>query len=219
LNLGDRTAKGFPRLYVDADVEVDAAALRAVGAALTDGHDLAAPQIRFEYEDRPWSVRAFYDVWGRLPYARDDLVGVGFYGMSEQGRSRFSDFPDTMAEDFFVHSLVPATRRKAVAGHHFVVHPPLTLRSLIKIQTRMQAANLRNRYLFEDAASEIHSGHVRQLARLAADVRLLPRLGLYSFVVGSAKLRARWKNRSSTVGVWDRDTTARHSASAGSTAR
>jgi glycosyltransferase involved in cell wall biosynthesis len=213
LNLGDRTAKVFPRLYVDADVEVDPGALRAVSRVLTDGgYDLAAPQLRFDFENRPWSVRAFYDVWSRLPYARDDLVGAGFYGMSERARSKFGDFPDTMSEDFFVHSLVAQNGRRAVPGHYFVLHPPLTLRSLVKIQTRMQAANRRNRELFEDAANQVRATHLRQLAHLAKDVRLLPRLALYGFVVGTAKVRGRWKNRSATVEVWDRDTTARQSA-------
>jgi hypothetical protein len=147
-----------------------------------------------------------------LPYGRDDLVGVGFYGMSEQGRARFGDFPDTMAEDFFVHSLFPAASRRAVPDQHFTIHPPLTVGSLVKIQTRIHAANRRNKAMFETAADELHAGHVRELLRLARQPRLTAKVVTYGAIVGVAKAKARWKNRSATVGVWDRDTTARAGA-------
>jgi hypothetical protein len=183
--------------------------------ALSGGdYDHAAPPLQLQLDGRPWGVRAYNDVWTRLPYVRDDLVGVGFYGMSEHARSLFGDFPDTMAEDFFVHSLVPASRRVAVADHVFVMHPPLTLRSLAKIQTRIQAANLRNRALFAEAAADVHASHVRELLDLARDPRLIPPVAVYGGVMVWSKARARWKNRSKTVGVWDRDTTARASAGA-----
>jgi glycosyltransferase involved in cell wall biosynthesis len=216
LTLGDETARAFPRLYIDADIEVGAPAIRAVAAALESGrYDLAAPRLHLDLDGRPWGVRAYYDIWTRLPYVRDDLVGVGFYGMSQAARSRFGAFPDTLAEDFFVHSLVPPSRRLAVPGHHFVMHPPLTLRSLVKIQTRIQAANRRNHELFAGAADDVHAGHVRELLHLARQPARLPALAVYVGVMSWSKLRARGKNRSATVAVWDRDTTARAQAEAG----
>jgi len=214
LNLGDATATGFPRMYLDADIEVDAAAVRAVGAALEGGDaDLAAPKLHLEVGGASWAVRAFYDVWTRLPFVQNDLVG-GFYGLSEVARSRFEEFPDTMAEDFYVHALVPKSRRLAVPDHLYVVHPPLSLASLVRIQTRIQAANRRDRALFADAAAEISAGHKRELLRLARQPRLVPRVGVYVGVMGWSKLRARLKNRSKAVGVWDRDTHARAQAGA-----
>ena len=68
LTLGDATATHFPRMYLDADIEVDAAAIRAVGAALDSGDvDLAAPKLHLEVAAGSWVVRAFYDVWTRAP--------------------------------------------------------------------------------------------------------------------------------------------------------
>jgi glycosyltransferase involved in cell wall biosynthesis len=193
LTLGDQVSIGFPRMYVDADVQVGAPAVRAVADCLTEGpYELAAPRLRAELAGRPWGVRAYYDVWSRLPYARDDLVGVGFYGVSERGRARFGDFPDTMAEDFFVHSLFPATARRAVPDHFFTIHPPLTVGSLVKIQTRMHAANRRNKALFSAAADEVHAGHVRELLRLARQPRLVAKVAAYVAIVGLAKVKARW---------------------------
>jgi glycosyltransferase involved in cell wall biosynthesis len=214
LNLGDATATSFPRMYLDADIEVDATAVRAVDAALRCGEaDLAAPKLHLEVAAGSWAVRAFYDVWTRLPFVQNDLVG-GFYGLSEAARSRFDDFPDTMAEDFYVHSLVPASRRLAVPGHVYVVHPPLTLRGLVRIQTRIQAANRRDRALFAEEAAEIHAGHVHALLRMARRPRMLPHVAVYGGVMVLAKARSRWKNRSKAAGVWDRDTRARAQAGA-----
>lgn len=214
LNLGDATATSFPRMYLDADIEVDADAVRAVGAALERGEaDLAAPKLHLEVGGASWPVRAFYDVWTRLPFFQNDLVG-GFYGLTKATRSRFEDFPDTMAEDFYVHALVPASRRLAVPDHVYVVHPPLTLRSLVRIQTRIQAANRRDRALFAEVAADINAGHRHELVRLARQPRMVPHVAVYVGVMGWSKLRARWKNRSKTVGVWDRDTRARAQAGA-----
>jgi hypothetical protein len=215
LTLGDATATYFPRMYLDADIEVDTAAIRAVGAALRTGDiDLAAPKLHLDVEAGSWVVRAFYDVWTRLPFVQNDLCG-GFYGLTEAARSRFGAFPDTMAEDFFVHSLVPASRRVALPDHTYVVHPPLTLRTLVRIQTRVQAANRRDRALFAEAAADVHAGHVRELLRMARSPRLLPDVAVYVGVMSWSKAKARWKNRSPRAAVWDSDTLSRAGAGGG----
>lgn len=215
LNLGDATARGFPRMYIDADIEVDAAAIRAVGTVLDDGAKLAAPMIVHDLSSRPWPVRAYLDIWAQLPYASDNHVGSGFYGLSAEARALFGDFPDTMAEDFFIRSLAPAGERVAVDGHAFVIHPPYTLRSLTKIRARMFAANAANRNLFASDAKDVLHGHLSGLLGLARQPRNWPGLALYVGVVAVAKSMAARKNRSATAGVWERDTTARTAASAG----
>ncbi len=209
LNLGDRTARSFPRLYVDADIEVDTAAIRAVARALEQGAVLAAPRLRLDLTGRPWTVRAWYDVWLRLPYAQDNLVGAGFYGLSETARRRFDEFPDTMAEDVFIAGLAPSRERQVVADHEFVVHPPYTLRSLVAIQTRMAAATARDRHLFSHFSDEVRRGHVRELGRLALRPALLPKVAWYGVVTVMVKLGARRRNRRGDTRTWTRDVTAR----------
>jgi glycosyltransferase involved in cell wall biosynthesis len=215
LNAADDVATGFPRMYVDADIEVDAAAIRAVGEALDGGAKLAAPMLAHDLTGRPWPVRAYIDIWSKLPYAAEDHVGSGFYGLSAEARALFDQFPDTMAEDFFIRSLAPARERCAVRGHEFVVHPPYTLRSLTKIRARMFAANAANRDLFAGDARDVQRGHLHGLARLARQPRNWPGLAVYVAVVAVAKVLAARKNRSTSAGVWERDTTARTAASVG----
>lgn len=215
LSLGDRHAKRFPRVYLDADVEVGAPAVRAVADALTDGrHHLGAPRLQPQLAGRPWAVRAYYDVWTSLPYVRDRHVGSGFYALSEQGRARFADFPDTMAEDFFVYSLATEDERITLADHHFVTHPPYSLRSLVKIQTRMLAANARHRELFADAADQVLDNQRAELTRLARRPAYTPKVAVYVAVRGLARVAARRRVRAGRDGSWDRDHTARARAGA-----
>ena len=51
----------------------------------------------------PW-VRAYYAVWialhGRVP----GDVGCGLYGLSEEGRARFGEFPGGISDDGFVRA-------------------------------------------------------------------------------------------------------------------
>ncbi len=68
LNEGDRWASVFPRVYLDADVEVSVVDLRRVAEALAQpGVFCAAPLPHFALRGRPWVVRKFYEAWEWLP--------------------------------------------------------------------------------------------------------------------------------------------------------
>ena len=76
LTAGDRAATGFPRIYVDADVELRVDDVRALVAALGQpGVLAAAPRRELVMTGRPWQVRWYYDVWTLLPGAQRGLWG------------------------------------------------------------------------------------------------------------------------------------------------
>ena len=103
LNAGDEHATRFPRVYLDADIELPIGVLRATVRALASpGVLCAAPAPAFELRGRPRLVRAYYDVWQQLPYLTEEMVGTGVYALSEPGRHRFDRFPDLTADDQFV---------------------------------------------------------------------------------------------------------------------
>ncbi|MFD3511449.1 glycosyltransferase, partial [Nocardia sp. NPDC058666] len=79
LRVGDEHARGFPRLYVDADVVVGAADVRALVAALDRSPELlaVAPGRDIPLAGCAWPVRAYYRVWQRLPAVREGLFGRG----------------------------------------------------------------------------------------------------------------------------------------------
>jgi glycosyltransferase involved in cell wall biosynthesis len=205
LNAGDEHARWFPRFYVDADVELPIEALRRTAAALEEpGVLCAAPQASFALEGRPWAVRAFYDVWRHTPYLQQDMVGTGVYALSQQGRDRFSAFPDLTGDDQYVQQLFERGERRSVPEAHFVVHPPYKLRGLVAMRTRAYRGNreLARRGLARTDAPP--SGAATAL-RMALGPRSFPSAGVYVAV----NLVAKSLSRAAPQAGWERDESAR----------
>src|SRR5262250_2842828 len=112
LRLGDEAARGFPRLYVDGDVELGTADARRLCAAVAaPGVLAAAPERAFDMAGRRWPVRWYYEVWTRLPEVRAGLFGRGVLAVSEAGHQRIAALPPVMADDLAVSlAFAPAER-------------------------------------------------------------------------------------------------------------
>jgi len=206
LNLGDEHAVGFPRFYVDADVELAIGAICGVASVLERDEVLvAAPGMAVDLTGCPWSVRAFYEFWGRLPYAMSGHIG-GAYGMSETGRSRFDSFPDAIADDLFVRSLFTPAEVAIVQDHCFTVHAPKTLRSLVNVRSRVLAGNLQLRHRQPGCLPPFGS---RPFRSVVTRPRLWPEAAVYTSVYAAGRIRAKWKLRYGDVHAWERDETAR----------
>lgn len=206
LNTGDATTEAFPRFYVDADIEVGATSLRTVAATMeTTGVDCAAPRPVFVLDGRPWSIRAFYEVWESLPYLNDQVVGSGVYGLSRAGRARFDAFPDLTADDQFVLQLFSSEERLNVADASFRVHPPTRLRGLYQMRRRVYRSmpELANAGL---DLQPVEGRRVRSLLGLLGRPRMAPAVALYATVNALAMARSRLGG--SNHG-WERDTSAR----------
>ena len=131
LNLGDRAATSFPRLYVDADVEISTAGARALIAVLRSDVLAASPSLALDASVAGPGVRSYHRIWRELPLIRRGLVGRGVYAMSKEGRERFGEFPDLVADDLFVHRLFAPDEKAVVAAVESVVTLPRSLRDLI----------------------------------------------------------------------------------------
>jgi colanic acid/amylovoran biosynthesis glycosyltransferase len=142
LNAGDAVARGFPRIYLDADIQLGPEALAGLIDALSvDAPRVASPHVRFDYSDSEEPVRAFYRVFEHLPYVRRGLIGLGVYGLSTRGRARFGDFPDVTGDDLFVQRLFRLDERITTPGY-FVVTAPRTVTGLLAVRTRIAAGNV-----------------------------------------------------------------------------
>ncbi len=141
LRAGDEAATAFPRVYLDADIVLTPGTLGHLAERLRRGDvHAASPSIRFDLRGSSWPVRAFYRAYAELPYVRSGLVGLGVYGMSEAGRSRFAQFPDVTSDDLFVQRLF-AEHERGTSGGEFVVAAPRNLRNLLKVRTRTASGN------------------------------------------------------------------------------
>ncbi|MFZ3474657.1 glycosyltransferase [Streptomyces sp. 4.24] len=218
LRVGDEHARGFPRLYVDADVEVGAADVRALAGALADRPELlaAAPGRDIPLTGCAWPVRAYYRVWQRLPAVREGLFGRGVIAVSEPGHARIAALPPLMADDLAASLAFAPGERSVVEAARVVVHPPRTWSDLVKRRVRAatSSAELERFQAAEPAgaASSVPSartgtGDLRALLR--AQPRLLP--GVVVFVVAALAARrgARKAIRTGDFSTWLRDESSR----------
>ena len=142
LNAGDRAADRWPRIYVDADVEITPRAVADTLSALESGPALAArPPLHYDSTGASWPVRSYYRARGRLGEAHAHLWGAGVYALSRAGRERFVDFPDVMADDLFVDTLFGPDETVVVDTDPVIVHTPVDVRSLLKVLHRVYAGN------------------------------------------------------------------------------
>ncbi|MEY9933749.1 hypothetical protein ABH926_008409 [Catenulispora sp. GP43] len=213
MRLADEHAEGFPRLYVDADVELGSQDVRALAAAFDDPGVLAAgPSRAMPAERRPWTVRWFYDVWDELPVVRDGLFGRGVVGISREGWERLRALPPLLGDDLAASLLFEPARRRVVAEASVVVHPPRTLGALLKIRTRALVSTLQ---AADDPSLTTASGSARtslsdlRAIAAASPVRATPKVAWFLVLTVATKLRARRAVRTKDYRTWHRDDTSR----------
>jgi glycosyltransferase involved in cell wall biosynthesis len=226
LNAGDRVAVGFPRVYLDADIVVSAAGVRRVVAALRQPVPgvaenepanarpvlAAVPRRLLDVSGRPLVVRAFFAINGRLPVYRDGLFGRGMIALSAEGRARFDDFPELVADDLFLDSLFTATEKREIDTVAARIATPRRTADLLRRLIRVRQGNAAMRAA---AASGEVAARVRPAARLSwlRDV-VLPRPWLvpaalcYVGITGVAAVAARRAAREDRPG-WGRDESSR----------
>jgi glycosyltransferase involved in cell wall biosynthesis len=143
LNAGDAIASGYPRIYLDADIIIDADGIRALRDALTATPRVLAATARRELDLRGSAllVRAYYAINSRLPAYRNALFGRGVIALSAEGRGRFGDFPDVVADDLFLDSLFAEAEKREAASVTTVIAAPRRTAELVRRLTRVRRGN------------------------------------------------------------------------------
>jgi glycosyltransferase involved in cell wall biosynthesis len=210
LNLGDRHSTGFPRAYLDADIELSPGALPQMASEMTAcGALAAAPAMRMRFLDAPWTVRAYYRVWQQLPYVQEGMIGVGVYMLSETGRARFDQFPDIIADDGYVRRLFKPHERISVGGCHSTVTAPQTLWGLVKIKTRSRLGGYELARRFPELSENEPKDYRKAIYSLFGAPTIWPALIVYFGVNFAARFRARRMLRQRQFKVWERDDSSR----------
>ncbi|MEV6732534.1 glycosyltransferase [Streptomyces sp. NPDC051364] len=220
LRIGDEHARGFPRLYVDADVEFGAAGVRALALALAASPDLlaAAPGRDIPLSGCAWPVRAYYRVWQRLPAVREGLFGRGVIAVSEPGHARIAALPPLMADDLAASLAFAPEERRVVEAARVAVHPPRTWGDLIRRRVRAATSSAElERFQAAEAAGSPEGAHAPSARTGTGDLRALlrdrPSLlpGVVVFVVAALAARrgARKAIRTGDFSTWLRDESSR----------
>ena len=142
LNAGDSAATRWPRLYLDADVEISPSAVREVFGALVPGGPLAVrPPVHYDLEGAHPFIHSYYRTRLRLPSARQALWAGGVYALSEQGHGRFDEFPDLTADDLFIDRLFKPEEKAVLNVEPVVFRPPRTLAAQLAVLHRVYRGN------------------------------------------------------------------------------
>jgi glycosyl transferase family 2 len=208
---GNRSTGVFPRVHLDADVEITGTDVLSLVAALRDRGVLAAgPRRQVALEHSSWPVRAYYRVWNELPQVQRGRFGRGVFALTEEGQARVDALPAVLGDDLAISEVFADHERLVVEEANAVVHPPRTLSDLVKRRTRIATGNaqatdlgLRRRQSVTTLRTLLRVGLRRPRAGLCLPVFLA--------VSVLAKHHARRTVRAGDFTTWLRDESSRAS--------
>jgi hypothetical protein len=142
IRLGDAACRTYPRIYVDADVTLDAESVRHLVAALSDpGVLAAAPEPEWDLEGAGRIARRICKVHNALIAPSRALAGVGAYALTEEAHSRVFPLPDIIADDGLVDRSFVGGERRTVPAARSVVRPARTVRAHLARRVRVRQGN------------------------------------------------------------------------------
>lgn len=211
LNMADKEARYFPRIYLDADILMSTATARELSRVLSRGDiHAAAPSLKVDVEGRSWLLKAYYMIWTRLPYCTQGMVGSGVYALSEEGRSRFDDFPELLAEDDFIRLLFAPSERMTLPNHDFVISAPTSFSALLKLRRRWERSNRQIDINYVGMRENDKRDYFPFVIELLCNPILWPALMVYVYAIVSCRLAAAIQLRyAKNPWEWSRDDTAR----------
>lgn len=212
LNAGDTATAVLPRVYLDADVRIDAETLRALARALENSSDarVAAPRLIVDVSRSSFAVRQFHRIWEQSDYRRTGHIGSGIYAVNGAGRARWSEFPDVIADDRFVQQRFLPNERITLADRDFTISAPRDMKTHIRRAIRIEAGNQQLtdevQIATQDAAGARYGSLLRRVARRPSLWLALP---FYAYGYAVPRLRARRLVRKNRAVNWSRDPSSR----------
>lgn len=206
---GNEASEVFPRVHLDADVQLTGPDLLALVRPLVEGEVLAtAPRRVLPREGSARLVRWYYDVWEELPQVRAGLFGRGAIALSEAGQRRVDALPQLMSDDLGLSEAFDPGERLVVETAQVVVLPPRTVRDMVRRRIRVVTGNVQASRSGIRRRGSVTG--VRSLVGLAASrPSLVPRLPAFLGLTLVARLSARRAVRSGDFATWLRDDSSR----------
>lgn len=135
LNAGDAAARAFPRLYLDADVELTTRGARALLDALITNECVVATPEYLLSGCSPLAL-AYWKEWRRRNPSPSS--GTGCFGLNQAAHESFGQFPSILGDDQFVASMFqPVAARGAITR----VRVARTLPAILKRRVRIERGN------------------------------------------------------------------------------
>jgi len=203
LNLGDSVATAWPRLYLDADIEIEPASVLAVFETLAEpGVYAARPRYVYDISAATLPVRAYYRARSRIPVPLR-MWGAGGYAANEAGHRRFGEFAHVTADDSWFDEQFAPEEKRIVDTAPTRVRTPRDTAALLAVLTRQ-----RRGYRELGLASTAHT-RGRALVRSIRGPRSAGDVAWYIALTLISRHRARAVTRRGGAGGWERDTSSR----------
>jgi GT2 family glycosyltransferase len=209
LNAGDAAATLWPRLYLDADIQISAEAVLAVLDRLAQGDVLVArPDSVYDSRGASALVRSYYRARNRIPQHKLAMWGAGAYGLNEKGHERFGAFPMVGGDDLYVDTQFDRDEKAVVLTDPAVVKTPCDAKSLLAILRRWHRCGVELLADRQGTGARMHNTSVDTAVTVVRSIRGL-RSAVDAAVYLVMALAARSRYRKSQV--WERDDSSRSS--------
>lgn len=208
INLGEKAANFFPRIYLDADIILSIKSVNALCGGFNSGYLAMSLMPKMNMKESSWPVRAYYDIWLSLPYCKEGMMGAGIYALSKEGRERFKEFPNIIADDGFVRCMFMAHERGVVSEQYAIVNAPKTLKGLIKIKTRSRFGGYELQDKYPELMKNEKKDYSLAIRNMVLNFEIWPKLFVYVFVNFITRLRAKLQYKKKHY-IWERDETSR----------
>jgi hypothetical protein len=203
LNVGDARASGWPRLYLDADIDVAPDAVLAVFDRLTGNGSFAArPVFVYDTSGASVPVRSYYRARSRIPAPATRLWGAGGYAVNQAGHRRFDAFPAVTADDSWIDTQFGDHEKSIVNTVPMRVRTPRDLNGLLAVLTRQRRGQV------ELGVPSSALGRGRALLASVRGPRSIVDMGWYVLLTALARRRSRAALRKQTR-AWERDASTR----------
>lgn len=211
--VGNTASDVFPRIHLDADIELSTRAARNLVETILSSPDVhaVAPARHVPMDGCSRWVRWYYDVWRELPQVRRGLFGRGVVALSAEGQARVSGLPRVLNDDLMISEEFGREERRVIGSAIAVVRPPRTVRDLLARRVRIATGNRQ-----ADAVHARGGGSITRplvLLELGLDrPSLLLKLPVFLAVTLAARLGARRALRAGDLTTWRRDESSRKEA-------
>jgi glycosyltransferase involved in cell wall biosynthesis len=142
LRVGDAECRTFPRVYLDADVELTGDAVRAlVAAAGRPGVLACAPVPELDLAGVGIVAKRMHRVHEQMVAPGRALAGVGVYVLTKEGHARVFPMPDVISDDGWVHNSFTPEERIVVREARSLVRPARTVSAHLNRRIRVRQGN------------------------------------------------------------------------------
>lgn len=204
LDAGDAVATGFPRAYIDADVQIGAAAVRALFAAVNDEVLAVSATPVYDLSRSTPIVRSHYAIWARMAANSQGIAGTCAMAVSAQGRARFLSWPRLIGDDYFLDGQFARFEKRRIPNAIVVRPAPRGLRDCISRKARVHQGNVDVRRIGL-RTKHAGGGFVGAVKVVRAEPVLASCLSAHFLITVMARLLVYWRRWRGTGQFWYRD--------------